>query len=213
MTVTLRTGCVSCGVTSLDVVIISPPRPTAARTRNSRRQELVCKNNFDAGNNDAKQEKRSLNESKLLQVSAVTRPHDFCSMPKSVLKELSLIKCELRPPVNSFLRRGLIFLVQYISFKDQEIQLSPHETAIAILETANNRLATHVETSVDDSWTTGLRSKGLDDLPVKGIRFTPHGLNSCRIVNMSNCGYFGSLHIQFFDTPECFFFLSHSSTP
>ena len=75
--------------------------------------------------------------------------------------------------------------VEHARFQYEEIHLRPHKTAMAIFGTADNRLAAHIETGIDNHWATGLPFKSRKNLPIKRVGFAAHSLNSCRAINMS----------------------------
>src|SRR6266436_4566397 len=96
------------------------------------------------------------------------------------------IRGELLSPIDLFLKLRLLALIEHARLKHQEIHLSAHETAITVLRRANDRLATYIETGVDDHRTAGATAKRFNDFPIPGIRFTPDSLNARRVINVSD---------------------------
>src|SRR5438876_6826976 len=88
------------------------------------------------------------------------------------------VKLKLGTPIDLVCKSWLVFLIQNTSFQHEKVHFRPHEATVAVFGSADNRLAAHVETSVDDDRTPSLLAKSFDDFPVERIRFPSDGLNA-----------------------------------
>src|SRR5207253_746070 len=119
------------------------------------------------------------------------------------------IKSELGTPIDFLFELWLVLLIQHTSLQHEKVHLSPHKATITVFRRADDRLATHVETGVDDDRTTGLAAKGFDDFPVQRICFFPDGLDPGGVINVRDRGDLGPTHVQLIDAPKLFFRAGH----
>src|SRR5262245_14123454 len=93
-----------------------------------------------------------------------------------------LVEYKFFPPIVIALQRLLIRLVDELVAKDEKVHLRPHEAAIGVFRTANDRLATDVERGVHDDGGSGTLLERLQQPVISGIRFFVNGLNPSRVV-------------------------------
>src|SRR6185503_832912 len=82
---------------------------------------------------------------------------------------------------------SLFFLTQHEVLQYQVIHLSSHETTVTVFRCADDGFAAHVEARVDNHRAAGAPAEGLDDVPVKRVRFTRDRLDPRRVVDVRNC--------------------------
>src|SRR5437764_580863 len=115
------------------------------------------------------------------------------------------IKFELSLPIRLFHKLRLLALIEHTRLEHQVIHLGPHEATITVLRRADDWLATHIETGIDNHRTAGAPAKRFYDFPIERIRFTPDSLNPRRVINVSDRWNFGPRNVQLFDPPKLLF--------
>src|SRR5882724_599518 len=91
-----------------------------------------------------------------------------------------LIKYEILAPVLLVSQLRLLLLVKQARTKHQVVHFRAHETAVGVLRSANNRLATDVEGCVDQNSVTGFPLERLQQFVETRVALRIHGLHARR---------------------------------
>src|ERR1035438_9485393 len=103
-----------------------------------------------------------------------------------------LIKYEILAPVLLIGQRWLLLLVEQAGAEQQEVHFRAHETAVGVLRSANNRLATNIEGCVDQNSVTGFPLERLQQFVETRVALRIHGLHTRRHVHVGDRGNGGS---------------------
>ena len=123
-------------------------------------------------------------------------PKKIRAMSPNFLVSPVLIKFELTAPVSLLLPGRLLFLKEDKIFYNQHIHLGPHETPVGVFWSADDGLASDVETCINYNSAAGQFLELRNDGVVVGFMVLVHGLESGRIIQMGYGRYVAPFYFE-----------------
>src|SRR5262245_41998517 len=106
-------------------------------------------------------------------------------------------------------RRVLLLFDEIAVARCQYVDVRPHETAEGLLGGAYDRLATHVETGVDQYRAASQLMKSADEIVIERIGLAMHRLHASGIIDVRDCRNTGPWDVELLDPKQLLLVAGH----